>query len=801
VPALRAAAGPARYLLWLVIAWLVTCRAFAGSHFRFRSRTLPAPLLIFSASAVAFGAVAWRFTDTPLFPGGDEPHYLVITQSLLHDGDLKIANNHQREEYRAYFNGPLKPDYLALGKDGQIYSIHPVGLPILALPAFALGGYHAVVAMLIGMAALAAALLWRWAREITGSSSAATFAWASAALTAPFLFNSFTVYPEIPAALAVMLAIGWRTEATSTSVMLTRSLAIGALPWLSTKYAPMAAALTGVMLLRVGWNRRAVVALLAPVFLSLMAWFAFFYWIWGTLSPSAPYGASEPMTLRTLAHGAPGLIFDQEFGIVSTAPILVMAIAGLAQMLRSGGTSARRALELSFVFGALLCTVGAFHIWWGGEASTGRPVASGVLLLGVPIATAFAWTATRPSARAGCQVLLATSLAVAVTLAVVQGGALVHNDRDGTAVLIDWASPLWPLASAFPSFLMGSLVAAITRTMAWLALLAIVGWLVHLLWPRDVGRAALATIVIGFAGAVALTSLANTTTTLPSELAPESRARVPLLDRFDSDRRPTTVLYGPLSFVAPADALSRAILVARPGLRTAPQPIDLLWNARFALPAGEYRVRLTRPATALADTTLSLQIGRSGPALERWDVAGPEWEHRLVLPIDAVLVGFRRQPDLDTTDGTLQIRPLNVVGEGRRIARPQVTGARRYGAVSAFFHGDQVFPEPAGVWTRGRATAQVTYATSGNSSAAIAIVVRCGPAADRVRLSTPGWSQQLVIEPGGEARVAIPTTALPGLDVRVAPLEISVNGGFVPADVDRTSTDRRFLGCWIAVGS
>jgi uncharacterized membrane protein YeaQ/YmgE (transglycosylase-associated protein family) len=563
----------------------------------------------------------------------------------------------------------------------------------------------------------------------------------------------------------------------------------------------MAAAATVVVLLRIGWNRRAVVALLTPVAIALTTWFAFFYWIWGTVSPSAPYGASEPTTLRALARGAPGLIFDQEFGIVSTAPILLMAIVGLVQMLRSGGASARRALELSFVFGALLGTVGAFHIWWGGEASTGRPVASGVLLLGVPIATAFGWTATRPSARAGCHVLLATSLAIVVTLVVVRGGALVHNDRDGTAVLIDWASPLWPLASAFPSFLRGSLFAAFARTIAWLTLVGIVGWLVHLLRPRDVGGASLATIVFGFAGAVALTSLANTTTTLPSELAPESRARVPLLDRFDPDRRPMTVLYGPLSLIPPADALARAALVARPGLRTAPQPIDLLWNARFALPAGEYRVRLARPAPAPAATTLSLQIGRAGPALERWDVAGADWEHRLVLPIDAVLVGFRRQPDLDATHGTLQITPVSVVGEGRRIVRPQVIGARRYGAVTAFFHDDQAFPEPAGLWTRGRARAQVTYAASGNSSAAIAVVVRCGPAADRVRLSTPGWSEQLAIEPGGEGRIAIPTTTLPGLDVRVAPLDISVNSGFVPAEVDRTSTDRRFLGCWIAVGS
>jgi len=137
LPVLRAAAGPGRYLVWPVVLWLIACRDSFGLWRRLRP--LVSPLVIFMASAIAFGAVASRMTDTPLFPGGDEPHYLVITQSLLRDRDLKIENNHRREDYREYFNGSLKPDYLALGKDGQIYSIHPVGLPVLAMPAFAVG--------------------------------------------------------------------------------------------------------------------------------------------------------------------------------------------------------------------------------------------------------------------------------------------------------------------------------------------------------------------------------------------------------------------------------------------------------------------------------------------------------------------------------------------------------------------------------------------------------------------------------------------------------------------------------------
>ncbi len=796
VPVLRAAAGPARDLLWLVVFWLIAGRRIGGLRFRFSAG--PLPLVIFLASAIVFGAAAWRLTGTPFFPGGDEPHYLVITQSLLHDGDLKIDNNHQREEYRAYFNRPLKPDYVTRGVDGQIYSIHPVGLPVLAVPAFALGGYPGVVAMLVLMAALAAVLLWRWAREITGSEDAATFAWAAVALTAPYLFTSFTVYPEIPGALAVMVALAWRTEATAPAVCVLRGAAIGALPWLSTKYAPMAAAVTIVALLRMRRNLRAMAALLAPIAVALAGWFAFFFWIWGSPSPSAPYAGSGPMTLGFLARGGPGLLFDQEYGVVAQAPILAVAFVGFAQMLRLGGAGARRALEVMFILAALLVTVGSYHLWCGGSSSAGRPVASGVLLLGLPIASLFASTAARPSARAGCHVLLASSLAIACALAVVQDGSLLHNDRDGSAALLEWASPAWPLWSAFPSFIAGSLVGAIERTAAWLAMGAVVAWVVRLLRPGGFGAAALATLVLGFAGAIALASAAGRATVWPAALTPEGRSRAAVLDRFDAGRRPTTILYDPLSWMSSAEALSRVTFIARPGLRRAPQPVDLLWNARFALPAGEYRVRLTRSeATSRVNTTLALQIGRTGPPVEQWDVAGPTWEHRFVLPIDAVLVGFRAPSDLSKGDGELQISPVRIVDESRRVVRPPIVGALGQGAVTAFFHDDLVFGEASGYWTHGRATAQVTYATSAVSTTAIALVVRCGPVANRVTFTTPGWEERLDLEPGGSRPVVIPTILQPELGVRLALLAISVRDGFVPADIDRASTDRRVLGCWI----
>jgi hypothetical protein len=805
VPAVRALAGPGRNLLWIVIIWVIASRMMGP---RFANAFAVGAPVIFVASGLIFGAVAWRLVATPVFPNGDEPHYLVITQSLLRDRDLKIENNHLRGDHREYLDGPLRPDYLTRGVDGQIYSIHPVGLAFLAMPAFAIGGYPGVVVMMVLMAALAAALFWQWARDVTTSTAAATFAWAAAALTTPYLFNSFTVFPEIPAALALMIAVAWRPESVSMPVMAVRGLALASLPWLSTKYAPMAAVATIVVIVRAGSKGpgllkfrgpglRPLAALLAPMAVSATGWFAFFYWIWGTFSPSAPYGSAQATTLTTLVRGGPGLLFDQEYGVIAYAPVLGLSFVGIALMLRSGGDAARRALEVVFMMGALLATVGAFYLWWGGTASPGRPLASGVLLLGIPIAWLFGSAASRPAARAVCHVLLASSLAIACAIALAQEGALLNNNRDGSAVLLDWLSPAWPASAAFPSFVTGGLAAAAGRTLAWLALACLIGWLVIGSRAKGSGAAASAAIGLGVAGTIVLASVmgASAEATPP----PEARARIPLLDGFDARWRPNIVVYDPWSHVTGTELLKRVELVARPGLRTTRQPLALLWNARFALPAGEYRVQLTRPGPAShADTTVGVQIGRVGTPVEQWQVSGSAWEHPLILPVDAQFLGFRAPSDLDGIEGELRISPVRVVDERERIGRPPVLSATRYGAVTAFFHDDVTVGEPNGYWARGGATTRVTYATNAGAPA-LGVVVHCGPVANRVTLSAPGWEQTLRIEPGAPQVAAVPTQILRDLGVWLAPLDIDVQGGFVPAELDRASTDRRYLGCWFEV--
>ena len=112
-------------------------------------------LLLFVTGALLFAFAAARLTGTSLFPGGDEPHYLIMAQSLWRDGELAIEDNHAREEYKEYYvtTDVLAPHYLTRGTDGEIYSVHPVGLPVVLAPVYALGGYTAVRLLLIMVSA------------------------------------------------------------------------------------------------------------------------------------------------------------------------------------------------------------------------------------------------------------------------------------------------------------------------------------------------------------------------------------------------------------------------------------------------------------------------------------------------------------------------------------------------------------------------------------------------------------------------------------------------------------------------
>ena len=202
------------------------------------------------AASLLYGGVAWRFAGTGLFPGGDEPHYLVLAQSLWRDHDFKIENNHARGDTLEYYRLPLAAA-LSRARHATARSTRsiPVGLAIVAAPIYAAGGYYARRRLPRLCAAGAAARLVAGgaAADRIGAArrrwpgSAPRSARRSSSTASPSIRRCRRPRARWPAYLIATRRGGHRRP--SRAARAPAGWCWRCLPWLSSKYALMMAAI------------------------------------------------------------------------------------------------------------------------------------------------------------------------------------------------------------------------------------------------------------------------------------------------------------------------------------------------------------------------------------------------------------------------------------------------------------------------------------------------------------------------------------------------------------------------------
>ena len=150
-----------------------------------------------------------------------------------------------------------------------------------------------------------------------------------------------------------------------------------------------------------------------------------------------------------------------------------------------------------------------------------------------------------------------------------------------------------------------------------------------------------------------------------------------------------------------------SMLGVKPLQRSDPQPVRVIHNGRFSLPAGTYTIAVQfNDRGADRPLPLSLQVGRNGPPLQTWTLQpqpGEQWQTTLWLPVDASFVGLRGPVELERAIAAITITPTAVVDAGARPLVPIVLAAAKYPAATLFFHNEQLYPEPQGFWTHRRA--------------------------------------------------------------------------------------------------
>ena len=450
--ALLALAGPMRWIVAAAAAIGVVSAAPGALGWRLAPSWRPGRYLIFTVS-LALYLTFGLMSAIDLGPGADEPHYLVITQSLLVDHDLDIENNHRQNDYRAYYDGELKPDYLVRGVHGTLYSIHAPGLPALLVPVYAAAGYRGAVAFIALLAAMTALAVFDLASMLTGPRGA-TFTWAAVCLTVPFMPHGWLIFPELPAALLSAWAARWLWEAPRDGAWrwALRGLALAWLPWLHTKFSVLLALFALCLAIRLWPRIKSIVALGAPIAVSGVLWLCSFYWMYGVFDPQAPYGeyARLYVTLANIPRGLVGLLFDQKFGLLVYGPVYAIAVVGLWPMLR------RR--ELRWFGVGLVATILAFtlsttrmYMWWGGSSAPARFLVPLLPLVAPFIAVAYD-ELRGPTGRALAGALALVSVAFALVAAAVPARLLVYSEPHGMSRVLELLQGSAPLTPILPTF-------------------------------------------------------------------------------------------------------------------------------------------------------------------------------------------------------------------------------------------------------------------------------------------------------------------------------------------------------------
>jgi hypothetical protein len=783
-PLLLFMAGPLQWVIAGLAIAAAAARRFATGRTSLRLRLDAAGIFLASLAIYLTLGLASAIVNGPR---GDEPHYLIITSSLLNDGDLRIENNHRRGEYRAFYMDALPPDYLKRGTDGQIYSIHAPGLAALLLPAYAVAGYFGTVVLMCLIGALTAALVFAAAEAVSGRE-AALWTWAAVCLTVPFVPHAWLLFPEMAAALLVAFAVLWivRRAPAAEALWFTRGAALSVLPWLHTKFVVLLALFGGAIAWSLIGRRRTLAAFLIPIAASIGSWLYFFYAIYGVLDPQIPYGAfaRQYVLNRNILHGVIGFFFDRTFGLFVYSPIYFATISGVWMAAR------RREIRWTalFLIAAITTFVivsARFYMFWGGASAPARFLVPVLPCLAPFLAMAF--TGGRYTAWRGPTI---AALTVSVGLAAAGVGVpdrlLLFSEPHGRARLLEAIGGPSPLALTLPSFTEPDWFSQLPQLIPWTLAL---GAAILCAAIAVLSRRAPASVIAAAAGFVLVAAV---TTARPSAAVREATAARGIAAALTASDRNwlRTVEY---THLRRADAARLRELTT---LSQTPHEGEEDYAATpVAVAAGRYEVQIWFTSLHPREGQIVVAASRARLGEAAGNLTNPA---TLTVEVPAPTRNFAvRIADkaVGASVSAVRLVPLGPPAGGSRPTIDVQAIEPLPGRERAYLvYGDErSFPEGGTFWTRGTRRARLWIAPAG--AARMTITVSTGPFTGNVFLKTAAGSRTLEVPAGRPQRVTFDVP--PGRTL--VPLEVQSSTVFLPTDGDPQSRDIRPLGCRVEI--
>jgi len=437
-----------------------------------------------------------------------------------------------QHDFFAYF--PHLMSSHSLHRGPHLYPLHYLGLPLALLPGFALAGAPGaeVTALLIALLVCWRAL--HVCARVAGPV-AASISVLGMGLAAPFVSNAPTLYPDLLAAL--LLVLGYEVVDAPT-LTARRALALGlllaAMPWVHAKLLVAVAALalwalyslwrsrvtltpqpplpqageggqsvrsplprTGrrvrgedplspLLLAGEGKGVRAALVLGLPL-LSVGGLLLFNGWLYGSPTLTAQFSLrGQALLSGNPLSGLAGQLFAQGQGMLGTAPFLLLVIPGAVALWRRDRDAALKVGLVTLPYWLVTLT---YHDWWGGDCPPLRYLLPLLPLWSIGTAALLAGLRTL-AARVAVAALAGVTLALTLTIpAAPRWGWPLPGGQSATLVALGNMLHL-PLTHWLPTFVIVPVDNGLWRT-PWL----IAPWALGLLalWLLLTGNERLAT--------------------------------------------------------------------------------------------------------------------------------------------------------------------------------------------------------------------------------------------------------------------------------------------------------------------
>ena len=386
---------------------------------------------LFAVCLPMYGLYALYFCQVTMLHS-DEGQYLRVTQSLVHDGDMDLANNLDIEQIKEFHVSNFALGKAPASPEGKIHSPHPIGLSVALVPAYRWGldawaNPRLAAALFVALlASLCVPLIFIYLTRLGAEPWSALTATAITAVTGPYFYYSNQIYPEFPAiaiVLATLIALAhWQTPGGTyrslgrweIPVLGLLTLLLCCLPFLHPRLVPLGL-FCGVLVLLQAWSNQRRWWTLSTIGLvvagGLCALLTFHYafsndWL-GPLRPGSGAWDSDALDIATWKISIPGQWLHAGRGILNNSPIFFFALFGLLTL---AGLRDRRVVVALVLFAATAGINGLHTIWVFGHDLPGRfmMAATPVLAMGL------AWGLPPLLRRAMTSFLVALAIAISL---------------------------------------------------------------------------------------------------------------------------------------------------------------------------------------------------------------------------------------------------------------------------------------------------------------------------------------------------------------------------------------------------